>query len=210
MYTYVLSNSFLKDDIVMRVVSGVKRGMKLLPPTDNMPVRPTADRVKESIFNLIQFDLGSSFLDLFAGSGQMGIEALSRGVDKVVFCDNNQDSVNLVKANLKRTGFEHSAEIYLCDYRKLLKTIGFRFDTIFIDPPYEKGLSVRALETIGCGLYDCLSESGKVIVECNNNEIIPEKVGNLIMSDKRKYGIAGVYVFSLSGAENPVDKGELR
>ena len=90
----------------MRVISGSKRGLKLFTPAEDEEIRPTLERVKESIFNLIQFDLEGKVLDLFAGTGQMGIESISRGVELAVFCDNQKESLDLVRKNIKRAGFE--------------------------------------------------------------------------------------------------------
>ena len=177
----------------MRIITGSKRGMKLLSPPEDAPIRPTADRTKESVFNLIHSDFDGSFLDLFAGSGQIGIEALSRGAPKAVFCDNSKVAIDLIKTNLKKTGFDNY-ELFYGDYKKYLKTTSERFSVIFIDPPYEKGLTEKALEVIGRD-DSCLSENGMVIVECRYNEKIPEKIGKLRIADRRKYGIASVLIY---------------
>ncbi len=177
----------------MRVITGAKRGMKLLSPPEDAPIRPTADRTKESVFNLIHFDLDEPFLDLFAGSGQIGIEALSRGAVKAVFCDNNKTAIDTIKSNLKKTGF-NNYEIFFGDYKKYLKTTTERFKVIFIDPPYDRGLAEKALEIIGRE-ESCLSDSGIVIVECKYIEKIPDNIGKLKLADKRKYGIASVLIY---------------
>ena len=179
----------------MRVITGKKRGMKLISPPEDAPIRPTADRTKESIFNLIHEGIDGSFLDLFAGSGQMGIEALSRGAKKTVFCDNDKTAADLIKANLKKTGFTDYT-IYFGDYRKYLKTTTEKFDVIFIDPPYERGLAQRALSVIG-EKGSCLKDDGTVIVECKFNEVLPEEEGRLILKDRRKYGIASVLIYGI-------------
>lgn len=181
--------------IGLRVITGQKRGMKLLSPAEDAPIRPTSDRTKESIFNLIHEGLDGAFLDLFSGSGQMGIEALSRGAKKAVFCDNDRDAVSLTKANLKKTGFTNYSVFY-GDYRKYLKTATEKFDIIFIDPPYDRGLAQRALAVLGES-GSCLNDGGTVIVECKYIESLPEEEGRLYLADRRKYGIASVLIYKI-------------
>ena len=183
----------------MRVITGSKRGMKLLSPPEEAPIRPTADRTKESVFNLIHCDFDGLFLDLFAGSGQMGIEALSRGAPKAVFCDNNKTAIDLTTANLKKTGF-NNYEIFYGDYKKYLKTTTKRFSIIFIDPPYERGLALKALEVLGKE-ESCLEEDGMVIVECKFVEDLPEQIGKLKLTDKRKYGIESILIYKQEDSE---------
>lgn len=179
----------------MRVITGKKRGMKLLSPPEDAPIRPTADRTKESVFNLIHEGIEGTFLDLFAGSGQMGIEALSRGAEKAVFCDNEKTAIDLIKANIKKTGFTNYT-VFFGDYRKYLKTTTEKFDIIFIDPPYDRGLVQKALAVIGEN-GSCLKNGGTVIVECKYSETMPEEQGRLILKDKRKYGIASVLIYRI-------------
>ncbi len=179
----------------MRVITGKKRGMKLLSPPEDAPIRPTADRTKESIFNLIHEGIEGAFLDLFAGSGQMGIEALSRGAEKAVFCDNDKTAIDLIKANIKKTGFTDYS-LFFGDYRKYLKTTTEKFDIIFIDPPYDRGLVQKALTVLGEN-DSCLKSGGIVIVECKYNEVMPEQQGRLILKDRRKYGIASVLIYGI-------------
>ena len=179
----------------VRVITGQKRGMKLLSPAEDAPIRPTSDRTKESVFNLIHEGIDGTFLDLFSGSGQMGIEALSRGAEKAVFCDNNRDAIELTKANLKKTGFTNYSVFY-GDYRKYLKTTTEKFDIIFIDPPYDRGLAQRALAVLGES-GSCLKDGGTVIVECKYIENLPEEEGRLYLADRRKYGIASVHIYRI-------------
>ncbi len=183
----------------MRVISGKRRGAKLISPNDEMQVRPTTDRVKESVFNLIQFDLGDSFLDLFAGTGQMGIEAISRGVEKVCFCEHDAYTAELVKANLKKTGFTDSAEVTVGDSIAFLKKTDKKFKTVFVDPPYEKGLSQRALEMLGRD-DSCVRDDGLVVVESKNGEEFPEQQGKLHLVTKRNYSGVTVSVYNVSGS----------
>ncbi|MBQ8928863.1 MAG: 16S rRNA (guanine(966)-N(2))-methyltransferase RsmD, partial [Oscillospiraceae bacterium] len=123
----------------MRVISGTARGRKLKEP-DGRRVRPTTDKVKESMFNIVQFHIqDAAVLDLFAGSGQLGIEALSRGAESVTFVDSARDSVKLVRENVRTAGFEDRAQIFQTDAIGFLEHCG-KFDLIFLDPPYDTDL----------------------------------------------------------------------
>lgn len=144
----------------MRVITGTARGRRLLEPK-GMYIRPTTDKVKESIFNIVQFDIeGRRVLDLFAGTGQLGIEALSRGAESVTFVDESKDAVKLVKDNLSLCGM--NATVVHGNSLSFLERCG-KFDLIFIDPPYNTDLINRALEKII--KFDILSESGIIIYE---------------------------------------------
>ena len=123
----------------------------------------------------------------------MGIEALSRGAKKAVFCDNNAESVELTKKNLKKSGFS-GGEVFFGDYKKYLKTTAEKFDLIFIDPPYEHGLTEKALDVLGRD-ESCLADGGTVVVECKFVEEQPQSIGNLVLCDRRKYGIASVLIY---------------
>ena len=135
----------------MRIISGTKRGKKLKEP-DNYDIRPTTDMVKESMFNIVQFDIeGRRVLDLFAGTGQLGIECLSRGAKEVTFVDQSRESIAIVKQNLKSCGFE--ARVVQSDSISFLER-GEKFDLILLDPPYAANLIDKALQIIN-------SESGR-------------------------------------------------
>ena len=153
----------------MRVISGLYRGRKLLEPAGNA-VRPTTDQVKEAMFNIVQFDIeGRRVLDLFAGTGQLGIEALSRGAAECVFVDSSRDSLRIVKEILRRCGLE--APTIQCDALGFLRR-GERFDLIFADPPYGTGLDAEAL----CAVkeFDILSKGGIMICESRADQILPD------------------------------------
>ena len=153
----------------MRVITGKARGRKLATPANN-DIRPTTDNVKESIFNIIQFDIeGRRVLDLFAGTGQLGIECLSRGADSAVFIDQSRESVKLVKENLKTCGFE--AAVMQMDALSFLRGCG-QFDLIFIDPPYDSPLYEKVLETVNS--VDILSDGGIIICEASRDRQLPE------------------------------------
>ncbi|MBQ3210324.1 MAG: 16S rRNA (guanine(966)-N(2))-methyltransferase RsmD [Oscillospiraceae bacterium] len=153
----------------MRVITGKARGRKLATPANN-DIRPTTDNVKESIFNIIQFDIeGRRVLDLFAGTGQLGIECLSRGAESVVFIDQSRESVKLVKDNLKTCGLEGT--VMQMDAVSFLNGCG-KFDLIFIDPPYDSPLYEKVLETVNS--VDILSDGGIIICEASRDRQLPE------------------------------------
>lgn len=152
----------------MRVITGEARGRKLKTPA-NDDVRPTTDNVKESIFNILRDSVeGRKVLDLFAGTGQLGIEAISRGADSVTFTDNDIKSLNLVKENLDLCKFK--ANVIKTDAVSYLKSCG-KFDLIFIDPPYDSNLYEPALNNI-CD-FDILTTGGIIVVESRREKILP-------------------------------------
>lgn len=143
----------------MRVVAGTARSILLETPAGN-DTRPTTDRIKETLFNMLQpYVPGAAVLDLFAGSGGLGIEALSRGADYACFVDMSREAVRCITGNVKRARLEDKADVLLMDYRNALlklKTMGKGFDLIFLDPPYGKGLEYQALELLNeTGLAVC-------------------------------------------------------
>ena len=153
----------------MRVISGRCRGRKLAEPS-GMEVRPTTDMVKEALFNIIQFDIeGRRVLDMFAGTGQLGIEALSRGAAGCVFLDASRDSVRLVKENLRRCGL--TAQVIQCDAVGYLRP-GMAFDLVFIDPPYDSGLAAQAVRAVVS--FDILSKGGIMVCETRADAPVPE------------------------------------
>ena len=176
----------------MRVISGKARGKKLLS-LEGLNTRPTLDRVKEALFNIIQFDIvDKNILDLFAGSGAIGIEAISRGAKSVTFCDNSEDAIKIIKANIKNTRSEQQAKVLQKDYLKALKYLSEnnnKFDIIYLDPPYKTEFAEPAIREI---LHlDILSKEGIIILETDDTkkeEII--KSNNIQIFDKRKYGRA--------------------
>ncbi|MCI8594755.1 MAG: 16S rRNA (guanine(966)-N(2))-methyltransferase RsmD [Oscillospiraceae bacterium] len=155
----------------MRVITGIARGRKLkeLP---GMETRPTTDRVKESIFNIIQFDVpGRKVLDLFAGTGQLGVEALSRGASSAVFVDARKDAANLVRENLKLTGFSETGRVVQGDALAFLRSCKEKFDVIFLDPPYQTTLLDEALSAIAA--IDILSKNGIIVCESTADRELP-------------------------------------
>ncbi|MCD8090926.1 MAG: 16S rRNA (guanine(966)-N(2))-methyltransferase RsmD [Clostridiales bacterium] len=155
----------------MRIISGSKRGFKLKAPK-GMNTRPTTDKIKESLFNILAPVLSECmFLDIFAGSGAIGIEALSRGARQAVFIDKNREALQVIKDNLSKTGFEGSSLVFGQDFRSALKQInakGLKFDVIFMDPPYNSEFIENILDEIkNLGILD---NEGIVVVEQAKDE----------------------------------------
>jgi len=169
----------------MRVISGVARGRKLKEP-QGAKIRPTSDKVKESIFNIIQFDIeGRRVLDLFAGSGQIGIEALSRGAKNVVFVDLAADAIKLIRENLKICGLSEMASVYARDAIRFLEG-DEKFDLIFIDPPYDSKLADIAISKIV--EFDKLNINGIIISEAKVDITTPEVAQPYTLQKEYKYG----------------------
>ena len=147
----------------MRVISGKARGINLKTP-DGMLTRPTADRVKEALFSIIQFDIpGARVLDLFGGTGQLGIEALSRGAKESVFVDSQKNACALILENLKRTHLEDTAQVVCSDYAVYLKKTVKTYDIIFLDPPYAENFLENSLKMIT--EIDILQSGGIIVTE---------------------------------------------
>ncbi len=155
-------------------------------------VRPTTDKVKESIFNIIQFDItDAAVLDLFAGSGQLGIEALSRGAAKAVFVDSSKKSLDTVKKNIELCRFSSVADVVFSDSISFLQNTAGKFDIVFLDPPYHKQLCDKALEV----LPRCLNEDAVVVCETQNDETLPEACGVLCVDRVYKYSAIKLTVY---------------
>ena len=165
----------------MRVITGSARGMKLVT-LDGDATRPTREAVKEAVFSMIQFETeGARVLDLFAGSGQMGIEALSRGASHCVFCDNSSAAAKIVKQNLVHTGLIGKATLICTDYTQALKS--GTFDIAFVDPPYSQGYIDKVLPI----LTPRMSEGGVIICESDINDKLPDEVGGFCKTTVKKY-----------------------
>ena len=181
----------------VRVISGSARGLKLNTPGDDR-VRPTTDRVKESMFNIIQDRVyDSQVLDLFAGSGALGIEALSRGASQAVFCDNSLDSIKIIKSNIEKAKVVDRSQIVSGDFKRCLRDMEAKnqsFDMIFVDPPYYEGLFEEVLDTIrSCKI---LKKDGIVIVEHDAKKPIGQVEGLEVYKEK-KYGITMLTFYCL-------------
>ncbi|MFT3950803.1 MAG: 16S rRNA (guanine(966)-N(2))-methyltransferase RsmD [Oscillospiraceae bacterium] len=168
----------------MRVITGSARGKKL-KTLDGLDVRPTSDRVKEALFSIVHFQLpGASVLDLFAGSGQLGIEALSRGAAHCVFVDKSVASIDTVKENLTACGLYSDARVLHMDSLDYLVGAKSGLDIVFIDPPYRNGLVEKALPL----LEPKLSCDAVVICEHEKELVLPETVGRLVLKKQYRYG----------------------
>lgn len=182
----------------MRVISGKSRGSKLFS-LEGENTRPTLDRVKESLFNIIKDKIPDNIvLDLFSGSGALGIEALSRGANKVVFSDNSLDAINIIIKNLKKTKLEENAEVINEDFKRVLyKLKDKKFDLIFLDPPYKTEYAIEALKIIV--EENILKVDGIIVLETDRKEEILEKIEKIKINilDIRKYG--RVILIFLSG-----------
>lgn len=183
----------------MRVISGVARGTKL-ESIEGLETRPTLDRVKESLFNIIQNRIENSVvLDLFAGSGAIGIEFISRGSEKVYFCEKSHEATKMIKKNLKKTKFENKSEIFEKDYKKCLELLGksqVKLDIIYIDPPYKLDLAGKAVEQII--FLGLLRQDGIIIIETDEKDRDLKEVEKLEVEvyDLRKYGRANLIFLS--------------
>lgn len=175
----------------MRIISGTARGTKLYT-LEGQNTRPTLDRVKESLFNIIQNDIPNSiFLDLFSGSGAIGLEAASRGAKKVILCDKSKDAIRIINKNIEKTHLKEKTELYNLDYEILLKTkINEKVDIIYIDPPYDSDFAIKSIEYII--KQKITNEDTIIIIETDKEEnVLKElKEKEVEIRDKRKYGRA--------------------
>ena len=170
----------------MRVIAGKARGIQLKTP-EGLLTRPTADRVKEALFSIIQFDIvGATVLDLFGGTGQLGIEALSRGAAHAVFVDASEKACNLIRENLRRTGFAGKATVVCCDYLTFLNRNNQVFHIILLDPPYAETYLENALERIT--EIDILQSNGIIVTERPLGKDIQSDFQGLTRSRDYKYG----------------------
>ena len=170
----------------MRVITGKARGVALKTP-DGMLTRPTTDRVKEALFSIINFDIpGASVLDLFGGTGQLGIEALSRGAKKAVFVDQRQEACDLIKENLRRTKLAQDARVVRSDYLQYLKSCKETYNIILLDPPYAEVFLENALKCIA--EIDILQSGGIIVTERPLGKELPYEFPGLIRSRDYKYG----------------------
>lgn len=177
----------------MRVITGSARGRRL-KELEGLETRPTTDRVKEGLFNVIQFEVaGSRVLDLFAGTGQLGIECLSRGADCAVFVDERRDAAALVRENLAATGLAGRGKVVLGDAMTYLSSCETRFQLIFLDPPYGTGQLERALERIAA--FDILAEHGIIVCEAPDGQPLPELPAPYAKGRYYRYGRIGVTLY---------------
>ena len=181
----------------MRVITGTARGRRLLTLEGN-DVRPTTDRVKEALFSIVQFELeGRRILDLFAGSGQLGVEALSRGADSCVFIDSSRQAIEIVKKNLAATGLSRKASVLHGDALRYLQTSRDCFDLALLDPPYGTGLLQKALPL----LPRLMRKTGAIVCETPKGEALPQQVGDFKQSRCYHYGKVTLTVYRVPEEE---------
>ena len=177
----------------MRVISGIARGTKI-KSIDSMSTRPTLDRVKEALFNILQNYIKNAIvLDLFAGSGALGIETLSRGAKRAYFCDINKEAIKIIKENLEKTRLIEKSVIYNEDYIIAIKKIKEPLSIVFLDPPYKLDLAVKSIKELQKNKL--LTNNSIIIIETDElNRDIEElqKIENLEIIDNRKYGRANL------------------
>ena len=169
----------------MRIIGGKYRG-RVLAGFKGQDIRPTSDRVKESLFNILAPEInGANMLDLFCGSGSVGLEAISSGADLVVFNDASKDSLAVLKKNLALMNISANASVYNLDFKALLERIDVTFDVIYIDPPYKSGAGQEALAIIA--ERKLLNTGGVAVLE--SDKPFAGEIKDLIKYDERKYGI---------------------
>ena len=183
----------------MRVITGTARGRRL-KELEGMETRPTTDRVKEGLFSALQFDIeGRRVLDLFAGTGQLGIECLSRGAASAVFVDRRADAVKLIRENLKTTELTDRAKVVSGDSMEYLKSLREKFDLIFLDPPYAAGLLEPAISQIA--KFDILAPHGIIVAEHPVDKALPALALPYKLHRTYRYGKIGMTVYRRGGNE---------
>lgn len=180
----------------MRVITGTSRGRKLITVEGADLVRPTTDRVKEAIFSAIQFEIeGRTVLDLFAGSGQLGIEALSRGAAECYFADSAAQSISVVKKNVEHTGFAERSHIVNMPFSAFLKSAKVKFDIALLDPPYERKLIQKALPL----LVEKMNDGGVILCEHEKDCVLPHNEGDWELVKLLRHGSTSVSIYRKPG-----------
>lgn len=183
----------------MRVIAGEYRGRRL-DRIEGMDIRPTSDKVKESLFNILgDAVIDCVFLDLFGGTGGIGIEALSRGAKHVVFIDANIKSIKVLKGNLEHLNIKDNVEVFNTDYSTAISKLyknRKEFDIIFIDPPYSAGMAQNALKEIDA--HPILAQTGLIIVEHDTRDEMPSSLGRLHMYRSKQYGSTTLSFYALN------------
>lgn len=175
----------------MRVITGTLKGKRLNTP-DGRDIRPTPDRVKEGLFSALHFDIeGRRILDLFAGSGQLGIEALSRGAQSCVFVDASKDAVKIIKSNISACGLEDKTKVYQSDFQSFCAMSRDIFDFVFLDPPYLEGLLAPAVKAV----LPLMSDYGAIICEHPPEVELDPQVGGFYIHKTYRYGKVIITVY---------------
>ncbi len=187
----------------MRITGGIVKGHTLIgPKSGSKGIRPTSDRVREALFNILTTDIpGSTVLDLYAGTGALGIEAMSRGAEAAIFVDQSRQALELIHTNLSNCFPSPNASLVQLNLsrpdsiRRLQKKFPptLRFDLVFLDPPYEKKLAENTLQMVEkCSI---VQDNGLIIVEERKGEQLPEQCGSLELFDQRQYGETGLWIY---------------
>ena len=183
----------------MRIIAGEYRGRKLESPKTN-DVRPTTDKVKEAMFSILMpYINGARCLDLFSGTGSLGLEALSRGAENCVFCDNSREHIALIKENIKKCGAESKSKVIHGDYMKALEHSDDKYDIILVDPPYGAGLYEKCLASIE--KLDLLEDEGIIILEHEKNVVLPDCLGKYSRLKEKKYGTIHLSFYAFPNSE---------
>ena len=175
----------------MRVITGSARGLQLQAPA-GLDTRPTSAMAKEAIFSIIQFEVeGASVLDLFAGSGQLGIEALSRGAGQAVFIDSAKEAQAIIRANLETTKLGDNTRLSQANVATFLATATDNYDIAFVDPPYGKGFMEQVLPLVS----QVMRDSGVIVCESQREEILPDTAGVFNLKREYRYGKAKITTY---------------
>lgn len=187
----------------MRIVGGTARGRVLVAPKSDEVIRPTADRVRETLFNVLgQRCDGLTVLDLFAGTGALGLEALSRGAERAVLVDQGREALALCRENAKALGFEAKVEIVAAAALEGIASLGAagrRFELVFSDPPYKLEAGVPVLEALDRA--NLVTDGGVAVIESGRDEAVPERVGRFERVDERQFGGTTVRIFRLTSPD---------
>ena len=190
----------------MRVIGGNAKGRRLKVPK-GQGVRPTSGRVKEALFNILPHDLsGIKLLDLFAGTGNVSIEAISRGAAEAILIDSSDQSGNVIRENLRRLRFMDRTRVWIVPVSRALRLLARRgesFDMIFLDPPYQRNRVEACLKIIARG--NLLRSSGTLIVEHSTREQVEPEYGSLVMQDRRSYGDTLLSFFKHKATKAPAE-----
>lgn len=175
----------------MRIIGGTLKSRKLKTLKGDI-TRPSSDRLKEAVFNRIgPYFNGGRFLDVFSGSGAIGFEAISRGIEKVDLIEKNPKAQRIILENMKDLKLTDKVVLYKGDAQAVLKTLNTEYDIIFMDPPYD----YEAIETVIHLASKCLKEEGMMLVETDKNRSLPDKIGSLYKKDERLYGLAKITIY---------------
>ena len=171
----------------MRIIGGKARGMSL-KTIEGDSTRPTRDMVREALFSILMAKVPEShFLDLFAGSGAVGLEALSRGAEFATFIDINPKCTLIIKENIVKAHFSECAQVFNVDYKKAISKLKEeRYDLIYVDPPYNKEMGIDAIQRLSDG--NVLKEDGIIVLETDTYEDVPEEIGRYVIFNYKRYG----------------------